>query len=76
MIHGDRILETDPTEKHTGVKSDAVLLDMNSLYPSAMSHYSLPRGNYKWFNNPCASNFPGIATVEEKHCEDGFLNLW
>ena len=39
FFHGDRILTTDPSEQNsTCVKSNAVFLDMNSLYPSAMSH--------------------------------------
>ena len=58
VFHGDRILETDPTGEKTGTKSDAVFLDMNSLYPSAMSHYALPCGDYKWLNDPQAPHFP------------------
>jgi hypothetical protein len=65
VFHGNRILETDPTGEKTGEKSDEVFLDMNSLYPSVMSHYSLPCGDYKWLNDPFASNFPNIASVEE-----------
>ena len=55
VFHGDRVLSTDPSGQSTGVKSNAVFLDMNSLYPSAMSHYSLPCGNYQWLENPCES---------------------
>ena len=66
-------MKTDPTGQHTGEKSDAVFLDMNSLCPSAMSHYCLPSGNYKWLNNPCASNFPNIATVVENEAQGWFF---
>ena len=65
VFHGDRILETDPTGEKTGTKSNAVFLDMNSLYPSAMSHYALPCGDYKWLNDPQAPHFPNIDSVEE-----------
>ena len=65
VFHGDRILETDPTGEKTGTKSDAVFLDMNSLYPSAMSHYALPCDDYKWLNDPQAPHFPNIDSVEE-----------
>jgi len=64
-FHGDRILETNLTGQHTGKKSSVVFLDMNSLYPSAMSHFVLSCGNYKWLDNPSAPNFPNIAIVEE-----------
>jgi hypothetical protein len=45
IFHGHRILETDPTVQRIGEKSDAVFLDMNSLYPLEMSHLYLPCGN-------------------------------
>jgi hypothetical protein len=45
--------------------SNAVFLDMNSIYPSAMSHYSLSYGNCKRLNVLRASNFPKIANIEE-----------
>ena len=38
IIHGYCILETDPTVQRTVVRPDVVFLDMNFLYPSAMSH--------------------------------------
>ena len=65
VFHGDRILETDPTGEKTGTKSDAVFLDMNSLYPSAISHSALPCDDYKWLNDPQAPHFPNIDSVEE-----------
>ena len=58
-------METDPTGEKTGTKSNAVFLDMNSLDPSAMSHYALPCGDYKWLNDPQAPHFPNIDSVEE-----------
>ena len=59
----DRILETSPTGKTIAEKSNVVFLDMNFLYPSAMSQFSLLCGNHKLLDNPSAPNFPG--TVEE-----------
>ena len=48
---------------------------MNFLYPLVMSHYSLPCGNYKWLDIPCAQNFPKIATVEEKVLKGRFFEI-
>jgi hypothetical protein len=47
IFHGDRILETDLTEQDTGVTSVGVCLSLNSLYPSALSRYSVRYANYK-----------------------------
>ena len=58
-------LETDPNGQRTDEKSNAVFLDVKSPYPSAMSHYYLPCGNYQWLKNPWDPNFPDIGTVEK-----------
>jgi len=73
VFHGDRVLSTDPSGQSTGAKSNAVFLDMNSLYPSAMSHYSLPCGNYQWLENPC--EFPDITTVEDNGPQGWFFEV-
>ena len=73
VFHGDRVLSTDSSGQSTGAKSNAVFLDMNSLYPSAMSHYSLPCGNYQWLENPC--EFPDITTVEDNGPQGWFFEI-
>jgi hypothetical protein len=65
VFNRDHSLKTDPTGQRTGEKLNAVFLDMNSLYPSAMSHFYLPRGNYQWLDNCSAPDFPSIHTFEE-----------
>ena len=65
FFHGDRILETGPTGQGTGEKVDTLFLVVNCLHLSAMSHYSLPYGNYKRLDNPLAPNFPDIAKFEQ-----------
>ena len=62
---GDFILKTDPILQRAGEKSNAVFLNMSSVYPSAMSHFNWPYWNYKWLDNRCAPNFPFISTFEE-----------
>ena len=74
VIHGDGILETDPTGQRTGDKLNVVFLDMNSLYPFAISHYSLPCGN-KWLDNTFALNFPEIATFETNGPQEWFFEI-
>jgi hypothetical protein len=63
VFHGNRFLTTDPSGHDTGVKSNAVFLDMNSLYSSAVYYYSFPCGNYKWLDNLC--EFPEIHIVKD-----------
>ena len=75
VFQGDRILKTDLTGQNIGVKSDAVFMDMNFLYPLAMSNYSLLCGNYEWLNDPCALNFSDIATGEESGLQRCFSLL-
>ena len=47
VIQGDRIMETYPTGKRAAEKSNVAVLDMNSVYPLEMTHFSLPCGDYK-----------------------------
>ena len=61
IFNGDCIPENDSTDKTL----DEVLLDKNS-HLSAMSHYSLACGHYKWLSDPFSLNFPDIATFKGK----------
>ena len=65
VFHGDRIMGTAATGQRTGEKSNMLYLDMDSLYPSAISHLRLPHRNNKWLENPSASNFPDVSSVKE-----------
>ena len=40
-----------------------------------MSHFSLPFGNYKLLDKPCAPNFPKIYTFEENEPQGWFSKL-
>ena len=64
VFHGDYILETDPTGQGTDEKSEAAFLDMNSLYLSAMSHYSFCLGITNSWTILLIQFFFVIATVE------------
>ena len=75
IFHGDRILGTDPTGQLTGEKSDAVFLDMNSLYPSAMSHFYLPCGNYNGLAILLLQISPIFTLLRKMDHKDGFSKL-
>jgi hypothetical protein len=61
VFHEDCSLDTDRNGQRSSEKLEAVFLDTNSLYLSAMPHNSLPCGNYKWLENCCDPNFTDIV---------------
>ena len=75
VFHGDRILETNQTGPHTGEKPNVVFLDMNSLYLSAMSHFSLPWGHYTGLDYPSKPNLPDITSIEENGPQGLFFEI-
>ena len=61
-------LDNAPVEK-----LDAAILDMNSLHPSAMSHYYLSCGDYKRLENPYDPSFLDISSVERNGLQGWFF---
>jgi hypothetical protein len=49
---------------------------MNSLCPSAISHFYSPCGNYQWLDNPSTPDFPNIDTVEENGPQRWFFKIY